>query len=148
MTRVGHVALCFALWMLQAQKSPAERTWLVVLDGAERVTELSPREVRYLVHEPYPAETAVAQIQNALRLRGWTRVGQSSDGSNLTGEVWSNFEDQSRRFVYQWMTDWMDASNERVTYILRYRYESGSNGTWRPNDALEVVASFVGSRSK
>ena len=94
---------------------------LIVLLGASN-GNLAGDTLTYDLDAPYPARDEIGFIADHLRRRGYRPLRQSD---YVRG--WSDFTDQARQHIYQWMGEWRNKDGDLVTYTLQYRYPAAES---------------------
>jgi hypothetical protein len=140
----------------------AKEKQLVVPNGAEQVeypngpgAPGSIVIVSYLVREPYPAKTTLAEIREHLDKAGWKPLKKdwlnpTVDSSQVRG--WYEYKEMrngSLRNVREWSGQWRDANGAVIAYSLNYLPgkgpkegldKAGVSGVWfSPSEAEKMM---------
>jgi hypothetical protein len=118
---------------------------LVVLPGAYniRVNHLAEGGIGLLydVSIPYPAESAVAAITQALRAPAWS-TGEEPAWKSMMG-----FLSKPPVHSHQWMADWRNQEGRTVSYVLRYESKFQKAGDQSPPDNERLLVTAVLKRT-
>lgn len=132
---VASVAMMLAIGVLIAVCTsdgvPSHLPCLVVVTDARDVhfdTLYGTKQVRYELHEKYPAQATLKEISNRLAEQEWKPLQEDFLGPERPSsheEGWSFFVDGTitpEEGVRQWLASWTNARGDVVTYCLQYRF--------------------------
>jgi hypothetical protein len=136
-----------------SNKAPKQnhRDDLIVIKGAKDIKYYNlhgTEQVSYRVSMAYPAGTALVEISERLKARGWEPLTESFlnpglPSSHVTG--WGWFEDGTKPFhpwIYQWLADWKNNNGDILSFVLRYE-SINKKAILLKNNNLQIYGIFT-----